>query len=171
MLVYVHCSVFFGAVNSSSEVLDYYISWDKNILVSFPNCSCIAGKNWFVNESIRFQAWQQSCDSCHLPLGQCVCLKMKIKEWRQLLPNITQSQPIYADQGVSKVVDTPPSDGFKGFKCTPLWRLVMYLCVHAVTTTRHSYTHVSVPYTDLQKFVQVQSCFEIFSSNFRLFFH
>ena len=42
--------------NSSSEVLDYHISRNKNILVSFPNCSWVAGKNWSANESIRFQA-------------------------------------------------------------------------------------------------------------------
>ena len=38
--------------NSSSDVLDYYISWDKNILVSFPNFLWVASKNWPV--IIRF---------------------------------------------------------------------------------------------------------------------
>ena len=40
--------------NSSSEVLDYHISCNKNILVSFPNCSWVAGKNWSV--VIRFSS-------------------------------------------------------------------------------------------------------------------
>ena len=36
----------------------------------------------------------------------------------------------------------------------PLAASDVIFCVHTATTTRHSYTHVSVPYTDLQTFVQ-----------------
>ena len=60
------------------------------------------------------------------------------------------------------------SGGFRGgkggCKCTPLWRLVMYFCVHncksplimqqwhAATTTRHSYTLTYQFLTNLQTF-------------------
>ena len=52
------------------------------------------------------------------------------------------------------------SGGFKGCKCIPLWRLVMYFCVHIAMSTSNDYTavvcsnnnyaqlhtHISVPY-------------------------
>ena len=75
-----------------------------------------------------------------------VCLFEIENKWRQLLPNITQSQPIYADQGVSKVVDTPPSGGFKGGKggctCTSLWRLVMLFFVYIQQQQPGTVTHM-----------------------------
>ena len=56
------------------------------------------------------------------------------------------------------------SGGFRGCKCTPLWRFVMHFCVHNCTSPSNDYaavacgnnnqaqfTHVSVPYRRLTR--------------------